>query len=138
MPRKKIDSESAGAIDVALADRLAEELRAERDSGQPLVYERELRPGRIRVIVIWDDWNRVPTDERVAIIGRAYEIAEGVAARDRIALASGLTVPEATASGMLPYQVGTALRKSDPVSFEECWQAMAAEGASKLLGPGVM
>jgi hypothetical protein len=44
-----------------------------------------------------------------------YEQAEGAAYRDRIALASGLTVPEAHAAGMLPYQIIAALRKNDPV-----------------------
>ncbi len=39
---------------------------------------------------------------------------------------------------MFPYQVGTALRKGDPVTFEDCQNAMLAEGASRLFGPGVL
>ena len=46
----------------------------------------------------------------------------------KIALASGLTVPEGVAAGVLPYQIITALRKGDKVTFEQCWEAMRAEG----------
>ena len=63
---------------------------------------------------------------------RAYELADGVNARDKIALASGLTVPEAIAAGMLPFQILTGLRKTDPVSFDEVREAMLEQGASTL------
>ena len=55
-------------------------------------------------------------------------------ARDRIALASGLTVPEAHAAGMLPFQVFPALRRGDPVTLDQCRQALIDEGASILFG----
>ncbi len=138
MPRKRIGPEQPRFTNGSLAEKLAGELKNGRESGQPLVYEHELRPDRLRVTVIWDEWDRTPQDERTAVILRAYEMAEGTASRNKVALASGLTVPEATAAGMLPYQVGTALRKVDPVTFEECQNAMLAEGASRLFGPGVL
>jgi hypothetical protein len=65
---------------------------------------------------------------------RAYEQAEGQEFRNRIALASGLTVPEAHAAGMLPYQVIAAVRKGDPVTAEQCRKALIEEGASVLFG----
>src|SRR5438445_1935220 len=65
---------------------------------------------------------------------RAYEQAEGRDYRDRIALASGLTVPEAHAAGMLPYQVIAAVRKGDPVTADQCRKALIEEGASVLFG----
>jgi len=138
MPRKKFGSEPAAPTNNALAERLAQELKVGHESGQPLVYEHEIRPERLRVTVIWDEWDRVPMEERVSVISRADELAEGAGSRNRIALASGLTVPEATAAGMLPFQVGTALRKDDPVTFEECWQAMVEEGASTMFGPRIL
>lgn len=135
MPRKKLESEPMLVASQKLAAMLSEELKAKRESGQPLVYEEELRAGRIRVTVIWDEWDHTPMEERLAIIFRAYELAEGAASRERIALASGLTVPEATAAGVVPFQVMPALRKSDPVTREQCWHAMLEEGASQLFGP---
>ena len=61
-------------------------------------------------------------------------MAEGRDFRENIALASGLTVPEAYAAGMLPYQVIAAVRKTDAITAEECRQAMIDVGASTLLG----
>src|SRR5262245_55718119 len=76
--------------------------------------------------------------ERLAVIRRAYEFAEGAEYRDKIVIASGFTAPEATETGLLPFQIATALRRSDPVTLEQCHQAMLAEGASRLFGPDVL
>jgi hypothetical protein len=136
MPRKKIGPEvRLAAAQGGLADRLAAELKNSHESGQPLIYEQVFPTGKARVTVIWDEWDRVPLQERSATILRAYEIAEGAEARNSIALASGLTVPEAHAAGMLPYQIITALRKGDPVTFEQARQAFLDEGASALENP---
>lgn len=137
MPRRTIGTEPVQGNET-LAKQLSAELKSEKDSGQPLIYESELKPNRLRVVVVWDAWEPLQVDERVAVILRAYELAEGVEARNRIFLATGTTVPEATAAGMLPYQVSTALRKSDPVSFDDCWNAMLEEGASKLFGESIL
>jgi hypothetical protein len=136
MPRKKrgIDEQPRPA-NAALAERLAEELRNNRESGQPVIDEQEFPSGRIRVTVIWDEWDRLPLEDRTAVILRAYDLAEGRGYRERIALASGLTVPEAYAAGMLPFQIIPALRSGDPVTAEQCRQAMLDEGASVLLAP---
>jgi hypothetical protein len=119
------------------AERLADELKSTREFGQPMIYEREFPSGKLRVLVIWDAWDHVPTEDRTAAIHRAYELAEGREYRDRIGLASGLTVLEAHAAGMLPYQIIAAVRKTDPVTIEQCREAMLAEGASKLVNPDV-
>jgi hypothetical protein len=134
MPRKKrISEDQPRSIHAGLGQRLAEELRGGRESGQPFVDEQEFPSGRIRVNVIWDEWDRLPLEDRTAVILRAYELAEGREYRDRIALASGLTVPEAHAAGMLPFQIIPALRKDDPVTDEQCRRAMIEEGASILV-----
>lgn len=113
-------------------ERLVDELKHQREGGQPLIDEREFPSGKIQTTVIWDAWDRMTLEDRTAIIHRAYEQAEGRDYRDRIALATGLTVPEAHAAGMLPVQIITAVRKDDPVSVEDCRQAMIEEGASIL------
>jgi hypothetical protein len=135
MPRiKRGFDERLRPAAVDLADRLADELKTNRESGQPLIDEQEYPSGKVRVTVIWDAWDRLPLEDRTAVILRAYDLAEGRGYRDRIALASGLTVPEAHAAGMLPFQIIPAVRKSDPVTLDQCRQAMIEEGASTLLG----
>lgn len=135
MPRKRRGFEEPPPRAVRnLVDRLADELKSNRPSGQPMIEEEEFPTGKIRVNVIWDAWDRVPLEDRTATILQAYEQAEGRDYRDRIALASGLTVPEAHAAGMLPYQVIAAVRKGDPVTADQCRRALIEEGASILFG----
>jgi hypothetical protein len=133
MPRIRIGSDvRRGAVKNELAEKLATELKSDRDYGQPFIYEQEYRTGRLRITVVWDKWDGMPLQERSATILRAYELAEGPAYRDRVALASGLTVPEAHAAGMLPYEIITALRKSDPLTEDQARQAMLEEGGTQL------
>jgi hypothetical protein len=121
--------------DTKLVDRLVVELKANNESGQPFIYEQVFSTGKVRVLVIWDAWKDFPLEQRTNIILSAIEQSDGKDYRAKVALASGLTVPEGVAAGMLPYQIITALRKSDTVTKEECWEAMLAEGASELFGP---
>ncbi len=121
-----------------LAERLANELKSNRECSQPMIEEQDFPNGRLHVTVIGDDWDRLPLEERTVVILRAYELAEGRDYRSRIFLASGLTVPEAHAAGMLPYQIIPALRNGDPVTPEQCRQAMLDEGASSLVNPSVL
>lgn len=119
-----------------LSDALIEELKRNRESGQPIIDEQHFpATNTIRVNVIWDRWDGVSYDDRVATIFDAYREAEGQEACDRIAMAMGLTVPEAYESGLLPFQVLPLIRKDDPVSAEQCRQAMIDEGASLLFAP---
>jgi len=115
-----------------LAEKLATELKSGRDFGQPLVYEQEYSTKKSRVTVIWDEWPDASLEERSAVILKAYEMAEGAAGREKIALASGLTVPEAAAAGFLPFQLFPGLRKTDPVKPEQVREAMLEQGASIL------
>lgn len=135
MPRKKRGTEERPhAVLGDLAERLADELRKNHPGGQPVIDEQVFPSGKIRATVIWDAWDHLPLEDRTAIILRAYELTEGSDYRDRVALASGLTFPEAYAAGMLPFQVFPALRKGDAVTAEQCRQAMVDEGASTLFG----
>jgi hypothetical protein len=120
-----------------LAEELARVLEQGGESGQPVIDEQHFpRTGKIRASVCWDRWKRVPHEDRASIILRAYEKAEGQEIRDRIAFAVGLTIREAVEAGMLPFQVIPLLRKGDPVSAGDCYQAMTDEGASRLFLEG--
>lgn len=119
-----------------LLTELAKELKNARETGQPLIEEQVFpKTNAVRVTVIWDKWEPVSDDDRYNIILQAYEEVEGKDFRDRIALAIGLTVPEAVESGLLPFQILTALRRGDPVTREQCREAMIAQGASILIDP---
>jgi hypothetical protein len=133
MPRKRIGPEvRTGSVNKELAEELAAELKSNHEFGQPVIYEHAFRTGKVRVTVMWDAWQDIPLQERSATILRAYEIAEGTETRDRIVLASGLTVPEAQAAGMLSFQIIAAVRKGDPVTHDQVKQAMLDEGGSLL------
>lgn len=135
MPRIKMGFEDQPRrTDLKLVDRLVDELRTNRESGQPFIYEQTFSNGKIRVLVIWDDWKNLPLEERTAIVLSAIEKADGKEYRARVALASGLTVPEGAAAGMLPYQIITAHRRGDAVTLDQCREAMLKEGASQLFG----
>ena len=138
MPRIKRGPEQASRP-VRFPDLLAElvrELRADHPSGQPLIDEEHFATtDRKKVAVFWDKWDDVPHEERAEIILRAYETAEGPDYRNAIALAYGLTIPEAVEAGMLPVRVIPVLRRGDTVSLEDCTRAMVDEGASELVDP---
>jgi hypothetical protein len=120
-----------------LVDELAQELKQSSGSGQPVIDEQHFpSTGRIRATVVWDKWNGVPHEERAEIILRAYEKAEGTETRQKIALAVGMTFLEALEAGMLPFQVTPLIRRGDPVSPEDCYQAMLDEGAFRLFPQG--
>jgi hypothetical protein len=119
-----------------LVEELAEELRSGRESGQPIIDEDRFKTGSIRVVVLWDRWDDIDPESRSAAIVEAYRKVEGEEFAGRIALVNGLTIPEAIASGMLPVKIIAALREDDPVTPEQCRQAMIDEGASTLLDDG--
>jgi hypothetical protein len=120
-----------------LVDELTHELKQSHESGQPVIDEQHFsRTGKMRVTVLWDKWEDVPHEERVEIILKAYENAEGKDVRENVVLAVALTFPEAYEAGMLPFQVIPLLRKGDPVSAEDCVKLMLAEGASTLIPGG--
>src|SRR5437667_233375 len=103
MPRvKKTDAHSGKLLFPNLLAELVEELKAGREFGQPRIEEEEFpRTHLKKVTVIWDKWEGVPDQERVETILRAYQQADGKDARDQIALAGGLTFPEAHELGHL-------------------------------------
>jgi hypothetical protein len=137
MPRiRRSLEEPTGPRYPDLLAELADELRNAREAGQPLVEEYVFpRTNAVRVTVIWDKWDLLNNEDRYATILQAYEQVEGKAFHDRIALAIGLTVPEAVEAGLLPFRITTSLRRGDPVTIEQCREAMIAQGASVLMDP---
>jgi len=120
-----------------LVDDLAKELRENRESGQPVIREERFpRTGKLRVDVLWDEWRDVPHELRVQVIRAAYLSAEGESYVGDLALVTGLTFPEAYEAGMLPFQVAPSIREGDPVTLDQCREAMLAEGASELFPGG--
>ena len=97
-----------------------------------MIDEEEFPSGKVRVTVLWDEWKDITLEERTAAVLRAYELAQDDT-RQRIALASGLTLPEAYAAGMLPFRITPHLRREDVVTQEDCRRAMIDEGASTLV-----
>jgi hypothetical protein len=85
--------------------------------------------------VIWDKWESLTDRDRAETILQFHEETGGKASLDRVAVAAGLTVPQAYAAGRLPIQVTTALRTSAPVNLQQCHQAMISLGASTLSNP---
>lgn len=138
MPRIKRNPHESPAVQFpALLRELVGELKNSRESGQPRIEEQCFpKTGAIRVTAIWDKWLPLSDEERSTVIRHAYEEVEGKEFRDRIALAIGLTFPEAFESGLLPFQIMSAVRKGDPVTSEQCANAMIAQGASLLFEPG--
>jgi hypothetical protein len=116
-----------------LVAELAEELKGGHGGGQPVILEETFHSGKRRVVVIWDKWEAVPTEERISTIHQAYAQVESSNYCDSITLADGFTVPEAQSLGLLPFSIIPALRKGDPVTWPQCKTAMVAEGASTLL-----
>lgn len=134
MPKTSRGSEPATRIQhPELLNDLIQELRETRESGQPLIDEQHFPDtGAVRVTVMWDKWEGVPFEERVAIIEEAYQVADGIGRSARPALVMGFTFPEAYEAGQLPFQVVPVLRKDDRVTLQQCEKAMLADGASLL------
>src|SRR5947209_5250878 len=102
--RRGLEQEARTVRFPNLVEELANELKHDRESGQPVIDEQHFpTTDKIRVNVLWDKWDDVPHEDRADIILRAYGTAEGKESRDKIALAVGLTFPEAYESGMLPF-----------------------------------
>lgn len=133
MPRKISAPTTSVADSDALIELLVRELKSAESYGQPIILERRFQiADAVHVYVVWDRFDGVSEDQRAEIILDAYERAEGTDFRNRITLATGLTVPEAADLGLLPYGVVSARRNDERVTLDEYREAMIQEGASTL------
>jgi hypothetical protein len=134
MPRiiSGINVEHSRPENLDLIDALVDELRSNRDSGQPVILEHHFpKTGKMKVTVLWDRWDDVPYEQRAYVIQRAY-VKAGIDSGEKLGLLIGLTFPEAYDEGLLPYQIVPLLRRGDSVSLRQCYEAMINEGASRL------
>lgn len=120
----------------AIARELADELRDNKEFGQPLIEESSSPATNTRrVTVYWDKWEGVPEEDRLATILTAYEDALGPAYAESIAIPAGYTIPEARMHGFLPFSILNGWRRTDPISESELHAALISEGASMLEDP---
>lgn len=133
MPRHQISEPETRPANGSLVARLADELKSQRETGQPMIYEQTFAEGRLQTTVVWDEWSALSLEDRSSNILEAYAKAFGAEFRKKIVLVNGLTVPEAISAGMLPFQIIAGWRKGDPVTLEQCRDAMVQVGASIIL-----
>jgi hypothetical protein len=136
MPRKVISTADRPApVDQSLCRQLVDELRSPHDVGQPLVIEHQFSStDKKQIQVVWDRFDGIPEQDRSDLILSAFEQVEGKPNRDKILFASGFTVPEAAATGILPFQVVPATSAQAEVGEGPLFKAMKEEGASTVAG----
>jgi len=123
---------AAGRVRDALVSALVQELRQEQDSGQPLILEYRIGDtDAYNVYVVWDSWRDVPPADRSATIREAFRQFEP-GSESQIPIAEGWTFAEAIDEGLLPVQVRPLLRKDDPFTREQLFEAMRDEGAIEM------
>lgn len=135
MPRKISSQVARAESDQDVVDDLVWELKEPHDLGQPIILERHMgMADAVHVFVVWDRFADVPESQRASIIMDAYERASGKEFRDRITLATGVTVPEATDLELLPFEVELFPGRHRSADTGRVQWAMVAEGASLLRG----
>ena len=78
----------------------AEMMQPQPGTHEPLIIEEKSNfPGRVRLIVIWQDWNGMPQRERSQVVAGAYEDAFGAVRASAVTVSSGFTPSEAEALG---------------------------------------
>jgi hypothetical protein len=108
----------------ALFEELAQELSGQRVKNGPLIFEIPLeQSNRMDVLVVWEAFEGILSEERTGLILEVYKDQKG-----KIAQALGVTYGEALEQHLLPYSVVPMTRrgKADP---NELRQAMLDEGA---------
>lgn len=111
----------------ALLEELVHELSGKPTSGGPLIFEIPLEQSdKIDVIVVWNAFEGIRTEEQTSLILEAYDDQS-----DRISLAMGTTYHEAIEQHLLPYAVIPRMRRGqfDPAELRE---AMLEEGGVAL------
>lgn len=84
----------------ALLDRLVAEREGKSPPGGPVIFEIPLdQPDKLDVMVVWDEWADVRSEDRTRLIQEAYKDKA-----DALALALGVTYREALEQGVLPFR----------------------------------
>jgi hypothetical protein len=107
-----------------LLERLAAERQGEEVSGGPVIFEIPLdQAGKLDVVVVWDAWDGVRSEDRTQLIQEAYKDKA-----DDIALALGVTRQEAIERGVLPYRVRLRFGRQPKFTEEEFRAACLSVG----------
>jgi len=111
----------------ALQEDLVRELSGKTTPDGPLIFEIPLEQSdKIDVIVVWNEFEGVRTEDRTKLIVEAYNDQ-----RDRISLAMGATYHEAIEQHLLPYALIPMTRRGQ-VDPAELRKAMLEEGGVAL------
>jgi hypothetical protein len=112
----------------ALLKRLVAELEGNESSDGPVIFEMPIfQSDKIDVMVIWQDWKDVRSEDRVTLIKEAYKDKA-----DGLSLTLGLTLEEAIQEGALPYRV--RLRFQEQPKFPEGVMENALLSVGAFLG----
>jgi hypothetical protein len=135
MPRYRPTATAEGYDRTELVRSLVQELNRNGSYpiAQPLIYEEPVpQTNTYHVIVIWDRWADVPSEQRGSIILDAYEQFDPDTARN-VTIALGATVDEAIDQNLLPYQIVSMARQgeADPGDVK---RALLEEGAVHASG----
>lgn len=135
MPRYKTGSGAAEpGVRNRLVGELACEIRGDADIKSPeraQVFEQAIpQTNTSHVVVVWNKWSNIPSQERGAVILDAYKQADPET-HTKITIALGVTLEEALDLDLLPYQVMTMRKESDSVTYEQLEAAMLQEGAAR-------
>jgi hypothetical protein len=105
MPVKKLSQRQPSPEAQDLKARLVHEWTKKRSTAaQPIILEESGRSNEpLRIYVVWDDWHALSGIERSEIIMDAFEEVHGKDKALGVAVAMGLTPPEADRMG-IPYQ----------------------------------
>jgi len=134
MPRYRAtqDADLDPTLRDELVNKLAHELRVDGNGGmprQPFIFEQEVpQTGTYHVIVIWERWNEVPSEQRASIIMDAYERVEPLLVPN-LTVVVGATMEEAIEMNLLPYQIITTRKNTDAIPPADLRLAMLDEGA---------
>ena len=121
-------SSRAERIDT-IVTRLASEMDAERDVGQPMLWEHpDPSEERAMLTVLWDEWSWVMLHERRMIMHRALEQASS-SSPSAFNSTRGMTYAEAESMGLLPYRIAV----SGTLATDE-EETMIKAGATRIEG----
>jgi hypothetical protein len=113
----------------SLTERLSAELHKPRPDGLPLVLENQIaQTAHYHVTVIWDAWQSLPLGSRSRVILDAYGDAFPEKT-GKVAIAQGLTMPEAVSMGLFPFKVIALPTRGEAAVRERAGEALRRRGA---------
>ena len=108
----------------SLLHRLVAERNGGPVQGGPVIFEIPLdQPDKLDVMVVWDEWEGVRSEDRTELINEAYKDRPGV-----LTLALGVTYDEAIEQGVLPFRARLRFVKQPSFTEEQLRTACLSSG----------